>query len=884
MTTWRHYLSGTSVPVRVRTDHKSLIHFQTQPMISGRQTRWLETLSDYDYVIEYVKGEENGVADALSRRGDLNSGAVPADRPPAFVDTKAAFTLNHIMVHSERTSLIDEINAIQHAQRHARRQPDRQVELHRLRERAKAVDAAKRVIPEQEVPNDRPRPNASGVVVMPTQRCTADNKRDIQCGCKTAKGQHCHIHMRLHDGLRVTTSSVAHAGNGLFATRDFAPGEHLADYTGDELIIRRDGDGGPYCLALTKRRAIDAAATNTGYGRWANDPRGSDGGPNAEFVLNPARGTGRLRATARIRKGEEIFVSYGRQYWATFGRDAKVIARPAPGRVAQPHPQRPADREVIDLTSVGSSTFSSELAAEFDAACVADAAYASRLSKGDRTLDDDDRAAPDELVTRDDRLFTRSNGALYVPKGDALRTRLIRECHDSATAGHLGRDKTVEQMQRRFFWHGMTTRVGEYVTTCDVCQRNKPSQRLTPGLLMPIASPTRAAHTWTMDLITQLPKTRGGNDAIVVWVCKFSKLRHYAACKTAISAPVLARLFLGTVVRHHGMPERIISDRDPRFTAHFWRAFWTSMGSTLDMGAAYHPESDGQTENANKTLEIMLRSVVDFTQDDWDEHLAAAELAFNNSKNETTGFTPFYLVYGREARMPIDLALAPLTKAADNPTAAEATARWRAALQQASDNTSQQQRRQKKYADRTRREAHFAVGDRVLLSTQHLKLIGERKRARKLTERYVGPYRVKRVVNANAYELELPASLKIHPVINISHLKEYRDGTQAFPDRPITLTRPTPAAIDDNGAPEWQVDRLLDHRRVRRGTRQVDQYLVEWKGYPISEATWEPIENLTGSIDLVTEFNEQRGVQLSAVVTVLARTFAQVARSPTRTA
>jgi hypothetical protein len=879
LTTWRHYLSGTAVPVRVRTDHKSLIHFQTQPMLSGRQTRWLETLADYDYVIEYVKGEENGVADALSRRGDLSGGAAAADRPPALVDTKRTFTLNHIMAHSQRTALLDEINAIQRAGRHApRRQPDRQAELLRQAARAKAVDAAKRITPEQDVPADRPPPNAAGVIVMPTQRCTADNKQSVQCGCKTAKGQHCHVHMRLHDGLRVTASTVAHAGSGLFAARDFAAGDHLADYTGDELVIRRDGDGGPYCLALTQRRAIDAAATNTGYGRWANDPRGSDGGPNAEFVLNPARGTGRLRATARIRKGSEIFVSYGRQYWAALGNHAKIIARPAPGEP----PAGAEAREVIDLTAVGSSTFSSELAAEFDAACAADAAYVARLAEGDRAQVDNDRTHPDERVTRDGRLFMRVSGALCVPKSDALRTRLIRECHDSATAGHLGRDKTVEQMQRRFFWHGMTSRVGEYVTTCEACQRNKPSQRLTPGLLMPIASPTRAAHTWTMDLITQLPKSRGGNDAIVVWVCKFTKLRHYAACKTAIGAPALARLFLSTVVRQHGMPERIISDRDPRFTAHFWRAFWTSLGSTLDMGAAYHPESDGQTENANKTLEIMLRSVIDFTQVDWDEHLAAAELAFNNSKHETTGFTPFYMMYGREARMPIDVALAPLTKAADNPTAAEATARWRTALQQASDNTARQQRRQKKYADRTRREVRFAVGDRVLLSTQHLKLIGERKRARKLTERYVGPYRVKRVVNANAYELELPASLKIHPVINISHLKEYRDGVLAFPDRPVPLTRPEPEALDDNGAPEWRVDRLLDHRKVRRGARHIDQYLVEWKGYPISEATWEPIEHLTGALELVTEFNQQKNVQLSAVNTVLPRTYAAVARSPTR--
>ena len=173
----------------------------------------------------------------------------------------------------------------------------------------------------------------------------------------------------------------------------------------------------------------------------------------------------------------------------------------------------------------------------------------------------------------------------------------------------------------------------------------------------------------------------------------------------------------------------------------------------------------------------------------------------------------------------------------------------------------------------------------MLLSTEHLKLIGKRKRARKLTERYIGPYRVKRVVNANSYELELPASMKNHPVINISHLKEYRDGVQAFPDRPVPLNRPAPAVLDDNGAPEWLVDRLLDHRKVKRGTRHIDQYLVEWKGYPISEATWEPIENLTGSMDSVKKFNDKQNVQLSTAVTVTTTfTFAQVAksRSPTR--
>jgi hypothetical protein len=264
-----------------------------------------------------------------------------------------------------------------------------------------------------------------------------------------------------------------------------------------------------------------------------------------------------------------------------------------------------------------------------------------------------------------------------------------------------------------------------------------------------------------MDLITQLPKSKSGNDAIVVWVCKFSKLRHYAACKTSIDAPSLAKLFLSTIVRQHGMPGCIISDRDPRFTAHFWKAFWTALGTTLAMSTAYHPQTDGQTENTNKTLETMLRSVIDFSQSDWDDHLAAAELALNNARNETTGYSPFYLFYGREAHLPLDIALTPLTGAANNPAAAEALARWRSALTQAHENTKQAQKRQKRYADAHRRPANFAVGDRVHLSTEHLKLVGETKRTRKFSEQFIGPYRIKRVINTNAYELDLPRTLRI---------------------------------------------------------------------------------------------------------------------------
>jgi len=163
-----------------------------------------------------------------------------------------------------------------------------------------------------------------------------------------------------------------------------------------------------------------------------------------------------------------------------------------------------------------------------------------------------------------------------------------------------------------------------------------------------------------------------------------------------------------------------------------------------------------------------------------------------------------------------------------------------------------------------RRPVKFAVGDQVMLATQHLKLLGEARRTRKFTERYLGPYRVKKVVNDNAYELELPARWRIHPVINVSQLKEYHDGTAAFPDRPTPLTRPPPVAVEDNGAPEWEVERILDHRR--QGRRKVLQYLVQWKGYPQYEATWEPLEVLDGALDLVIEYNQSKNIDIGVTV------------------
>ena len=450
------------------------------------------------------------------------------------------------------------------------------------------------------------------------------------------------------------------------------------------------------------------------------------------------------------------------------------------------------------------------------------------------------------------------DSSIYVPNDKVLKTQLLRECHDAAASGHLGVSKTTELLARRFYWPGLHADAEQYVTTCLECQRNKPSNARPYGLLQPLPIPERTFEQVTIDLITQLPRSTRGNDAIVVMVDKLSKLVHYAPCKTAISAPQLASLFLREWVRLHGVPASIVSDRDPRFTSRFWRALWDKLGTKLAMSTAYHPQSDGQTERANRTLEDMLRATVAFEQDDWDEHLDAAEFAINNSVQASTGFSPFRLVYGEHVRTAWSAALP--SPPSSNATADELVQARDDALQRAKDNLLKAQQQQARYANKKRQDVKFQVGDKVLLSTANL---NNELRAPKLMQRYVGPFSIVRVVNDVAYELALPASMsRVHPTFHVSKLKRWaRDSSERFPGREQDLAPPPP--VIDEGEEKWEVERIVDKRSRRAGRSTITEYLVLWKGYPEHEKSWEPAAGLRGARDAVRAF-EQRAAASDA--------------------
>ena len=439
----------------------------------------------------------------------------------------------------------------------------------------------------------------------------------------------------------------------------------------------------------------------------------------------------------------------------------------------------------------------------------------------------------------------------YIPAGD-LRYQLLREAHDVPISGHLGRDKTLERLSRFFYWPGMDKAVAYYVRTCPACQRSKPSNQKPIGQLMSLPVPTAPFESVSMDLITDLPPSHRGYDAMVVWQDRMGKLLTVRACTKDINAVELAELFFDTIVCRFGLPKSIVSDRDPRFTSMFWSTVFKLSGTKLDMSTAFHPQTDGQTERANRTLEEMLRSYVDAQHDNWCDCLTSLEFAYNSSVQASTGFSPFKITYGFEPITPMALLADSIpTTSATNPTAMDFVAERENVIATARRHILAAQQRQAKATNRTRRDYEFAVGDNVLLSTANLKLQPNNK----LTNRYCGPFKISKIVSRNAVKLELPSHMKIHPVVNVSRVRPYVDGSDQYPQRNNEYG-PDEPIINADGALFYEVDRLLDRRiRYTPGGATIVEYHVAWTGYDAHENVWLSEQILLEDVpDLIADY------------------------------
>ncbi len=273
-----------------------------------------------------------------------------------------------------------------------------------------------------------------------------------------------------------------------------------------------------------------------------------------------------------------------------------------------------------------------------------------------------------------------------------------------------------------------------------------------------------------MDLITHLPTTIASNDSIFVVVDRLSKAAHFIPVQTlggqAFTAVDVAKQFVHSIVRHHGMPTTIIADRDARWSGNFWKAMCDHLGTRLALSTAYHPQTDGQTERTNRTVEEMLRNYVNDTQTNWDDLLPMVEFAYNDCESAITGFTPFYLMYGEHPRSPL---AACLPRDDQVPAADSFVQRVTDNLTLARQHILKAQERQKQYADRNRRDLTFVQGDKVALSTVNLRWPTG---TNKLLPKWIQS-EIVRVVSPVAYELKLPPRWKCHNIFikTVPHLR-----------------------------------------------------------------------------------------------------------------
>lgn len=438
--------------------------------------------------------------------------------------------------------------------------------------------------------------------------------------------------------------------------------------------------------------------------------------------------------------------------------------------------------------------------------------------------------------------------ALVVPEEERDRRTILETYHDALTSGHPGAAKTLRAVNRDYWWPEIRRYVQEYIRGCAKCQENKTNTHPNKPPLQPITPDSQAQpfSTISVDFIVKLPESNGYNTILTITDHDCTKSVILLPCREEMGSLEVAKLYLERVFPFTGLPTKVISDRDPKFTSKVFKEVCDLLQIKQNMSSAYHPQTDGQSEKTNQHVETALRIFGNFRQDDWSELLPIIQYQINARVSDATKQVPYETWMGFIPR-----TYQP-TRDSFLPSIEERKLRLRETWKMAKESMARAQ----SFWKRSINFQPYEKGDKVWLEGTNLKTSHP---TTKLRPKRFGPFEITEKLGAVTYRLALPGTWKLHNAFHAAVLSPYKETAV----HGVNYPSPTPELID--GEPEWEIEEILGSRH--HGRKRGLQYLVKWVGYPSSDNSWEPAENVHAP-ELVDDFHKRspeaiRGIKLT---------------------
>ena len=422
--------------------------------------------------------------------------------------------------------------------------------------------------------------------------------------------------------------------------------------------------------------------------------------------------------------------------------------------------------------------------------------------------------------------------ALVVLEDLKLRRDLVELSHDSPTAAHPGINKTHKLLLKQYWWPGCKEFVWQYVKGCTICQANKPITHWNNPPLHPITPQEEALpfQTIAIDFIVKLLTSEGYDSIMTITDHDCTKAVILVPCQETIDAEGVAKFFKDRVFPFVGLPKKIISDRDPRFTSTFFKELCKQLEISQNLSMAYHPQTDGQSKKTNQHVETALRIYCNYQQNDWAHWLPIVQYAINARPSAMTKQAPYELWMG----------FIPRAHQAERASQVPTIELCREQIREARKQALEAMKRAQELLGHTSPHKPYQKGQKVWLEGTNLHTTHPTV---KLRPKHYGPFKIIEILGPTTYCLELLAQWKIHNAFHGSLLLPYYETKE----HGCNFPEPAPDLIE--GQPEWEVEEILDSRRYRRKL----QYLIRWKGYSDAHNSWEPKEAVNAPV-LLTAF------------------------------